>query len=148
MGDTRAINIIFAGIIIVIVIAGFYLFLTKQTIEKQTDSIKESAGTLQTDRLISEWASQSELLTKNPDAIAQSFDAWFTLRGFVVGNILGGNLQHEPQRCQEQEDTVTCNFALAKTKNKFPDVNYEQRILIPEKNRIRTIVFKGKVSYE
>ena len=148
MGDTRAINIIFAGIIIVIVIAGFYLFLTKQTIEKQTDSIKGSAGTLQTDRLISEWASQSELLTKDPDAIAQSFNAWFTLRGFLVGNILGGNLQYAPPLCKEHEDTVTCNFALSKTKNKFPDVDYEQTILIPEKTRIRAIVFKGKVSYE
>src|SRR3989344_5239166 len=99
--------------------------------------------------MIAEWAHENTaILYEKKGVIANSLDAWFTLRGFVVGNILGGNLQHEPPRCQEQEDTVTCNFALAKTKNKFPDVNYEQRILIPEKNRIRTIVFKGKVSYE
>ncbi|HLC32920.1 MAG TPA: hypothetical protein VJJ82_03775 [Candidatus Nanoarchaeia archaeon] len=147
MGDTRAINIILAGIIIAIVIAGFYLFLAKQTIEKQTDSIKGSAGKLQTDRMIFEWASQTTLLHGSPEAIAASFASWFTLRKFTVGQMYGANFQEGQPRCSLKEDIVTCDFALTKSK-KVPTQPYEETVLVPEKNGIRTIILRGLVNYE
>ena len=149
MGDTRAINIILAGIIIFIVIAGFYVFLTKQVIEKQNDAIKGSAGTIQIDRMIAEWAHENTaILYEKKGVIANSLDAWFTTRGFVVGNILGGNLQHEPPRCEEYNTAIVCNFAITRNKNAYPDQDYRQTVILPTKNGVRTIVLTGKVTYE
>lgn len=134
MGDTRAINIIIAGMIIFIVIAGFYMFLTKQTIEKQNNAIRGTADTLKANRLVSEWAVQhpselhatsailekslTELFEQDPEI--KKYDERHQLK-FIS--------------CTGGRNNVECHVVPAT----IGPHGYKQIILVPEEDRVRKI---------
>ena len=143
MSDTRAINIIIAGIIIFLVIGAFYVFLTKATIEKQKDAIKGSAGTIQVDRLIAEWAYETDLHLPAKE-LGDSLTKWFKDRGFIAGSTTDFV---SPIFCIGGDRNVNCNFAVGRSKQGTRTA-YSKTIFVPTQKDVRKINMIGTVIYE
>lgn len=132
--DTRALNILLAVFILVIVIGGVYVWLGEKFAGAQKQPLSAAAGVARLDRELSEFVSAVPALldSSRESELEQQLSAWLKESFFDAG-----------VDCS-QEDVLVCELEITERENfEFVKNDYRLSVFLPVKNGIKEVRFSG-----